>query len=497
METNNIYYDGKFYYDMNPEIHTVSVVAAKKTLRNIVIPDDVEIEGITYKVNRLADYAFASHKLKSILVGKNVERIGCHAFHDCDNLINVTLGTHLVELAFGAFWGCVNLTCVNFPNSLKSIGSHAFFCCFRLNDIYSDIQDPSHCKIGKFAFGCDDELYQRVYLHVPDNINAYRNRFAWGKFIHIQSKNPNQPQINHIVGQESNFLIDAYGARYSLDLKNLLSVPTHVSSYEIIKGCEIICKEVFKSSLVENVIIPDTVTTIGYFAFADCKNLYTITIPDSVREIGHSTFEGCERLTTVGLPRYIDGLRIHTFRDCKSLKSIFLPSGIQFIDLGAFSGCTSLESIVIPSMAVVESYAFAGCSSLKDVSLPQFAKQEAIGSELFEGCSSLENVFYPYDFIPERMFANCQCLEKIQIGGILTEVEDSAFCCTNLRQVDFLYQVREDFDSFENFWRFSFNPNHEIEFLIPFASELSFKKLYVLAEKNPNIKINIKQNKSM
>lgn len=485
------HFDGHLYYDVNNELHTVSVVGAKDSLRSIVIPETVEIDGIAYMITEIAEHAFERYKLKSVKIGNNVEKVGYCAFHNCVSLINVTLGENTTELASGAFNGCVNLTKVNFPDSLKSIGSYAFFCCLRLNDIYSDIQNPDQCRIGRFAFGCEDELYQRVYLHVPDSITIYKEQTEWGRFAQILSNNPSQPQSNHIIGEEGDNLIDAYGAHYSLDCKTLLSVPAETCSYEIIKGCENIANEVFKGTAIETVTVPDTVTTIGASAFEDCKNLYTITLPDSVKEIGHSTFSGCKRLTAVRLPRYIDGIHIQMFRDCKSLKSIFLPSGIQFIGLGAFENCSALTSIVIPPMACIESFAFVGCSSLKDVSLPQFVNQEAIESELFEGCSSLEKVYYPYDFFPERMFANCQRLETIEIVCKLQYVDDSAFCCTNLRRVDFHCPVSEEFDSFENFWRFS-DQNHDIEFLIPFGSEGNFYRLFDLADQNPNIKITVK-----
>ena len=489
--THWLHFDGKLFYDENIE-HTVSVVGAKATLRNIVVPDTIEIDGTTFDVVAIAEHAFDHHKLKSVVVGNNVERVGPHAFHNCANLTNVTLGNHLLELAFGAFYGCVNLIRINLPDSLHSIGSYAFFCCLRLNDIYSDIQDPGHCRIGRFAFGCEDELYQRVYLHVPDSITIYKKQAEWGQFAQILSNNPSQPQSNHIVGEEGECLIDVYGAHYSIDGKSLLSVPTDTCSYEIIKGCESIANEAFKGTAVESITVPETVTTIGTSAFEDCKNLYTITLPDSVKEIGHSTFLGCKRLTAVRLPRYIDGIHIQMFRDCKSLKSIFLPSGIQFIGLGAFENCSALTSIVIPPMACIESFAFVGCSSLKNVSLPQFVSQEAIESELFEGCSSLEKVYYPYDFLPERMFANCQSLETIEIAGKLQYVDDSAFNCTNLRHVDFHCPVSEDFVSFENFWQYSSDQNHDIEFFIPFGSEENFSKLFDIACKSPNIKITVK-----
>ena len=70
--------------------------------------------------------------------------------------------------------------------------------------------------------------------------------------------------------------------------------------------------------------IPDTVTSIGDYAFGGCKYIKSITIPSSVTQIGW-----------------------YAFSDCKSLVSVNIPGSVTEIGLGAFKGCTTLKSITV------------------------------------------------------------------------------------------------------------------------------------------------------
>lgn len=495
MNPNTPYYhfDGKLYYEIDSEEHTAKVTGSKESLRNIVIPDTIELEGLKYDVVEIGKGAFKNQKMKAVKIGNNIKRIGIRAFAECTDLFNVTLGDTVIQLNCGAFSDCLNLVSINFPSSLESIETHVFSGCIRLNDIVSNITDPDHCKIARYAFGYDDDIYHRVYLHVPDDTACiYKSRAEWEKFTHIIGENCLQYR-NHIFREEGDFLIDVYGAYYSLDGTRLISVPKETILYDIICGTKIIGKEAFKASLVERVNIPNTVTAIEDAAFEDCHQLLSIVLPDSIKEIGHSAFYGCNHLKELNLPRYINGIHIHTFRDCRALEKVYIPSGVEYIGLGAFSDCSALTSIVIPTMASIEAFAFSGCRSLTDVSLPSLSKEEQIEYELFEGCESLKKIYYPYNNIHERMFARCVNLEEVIIGGKISFCDDSAFYyCSALRKVEFHCPAHPEMDTFENFYRFSGRKNHEVEFLIPAKYEDSFRSLFTLAEKNSNITITLK-----
>lgn len=497
-----LYFDGKLYYSIRIDYYStridyytntdtdncVYVYGAKKSLKRVVIPDRVEIDETVFTIIGIASMAFADHGMQSIEIGNEVISIEDYAFSGCMSLERVVIGKGLHKIGVNAFEACEHLTTINFPSTLQRIDNFAFCGCDRLNDIYSNINDPNYCDMLGTTF--DKDIYQRVYLHVPSGtIELYKSQPHWKNFVHIEdgtlAQQPNQ--FSHTDGE---YLYDTCGATYSLDGTTLISVPKGIAYYEILSGTVTIGKGACEECNLESIYIPDSVTAIGDDAFCRCRSLRKITLPHSIRNIGSSAFEKCVILERIVLPRYLDGIKIHTFRDCVSLENVYIPSCVEYIGLGAFTGCTSLTSIVIPELASIDSFAFQGCTALEAISLPA-VDEEYIGNEILEGCSSLKTFEYPYNNITERMFAQCENLEVFEVSGKLYTVFDSAFYfCHSLRKV-ILHCPPDDNDDadYKNFWRFS-SP-HAIEFIIPHGSEEKFKRLYEQAANNPLIRITV------
>ena len=119
---------------------------------------------------------------------------------------------------------------------------------------------------------------------------------------------------------------------------------------------------------IRSIKIPETVTSIGWGAFANCKKLESVTIPYNVTVIREMTFEGCEGLKDVYLGNGVKVIENAAFRNCASLEGVFMPREITRIDEYAFSYCESLQSIEIPaSVSYIGEMAFFGCSSLTSV----------------------------------------------------------------------------------------------------------------------------------
>ena len=117
-----------------------------------------------------------------------------------------------------------------------------------------------------------------------------------------------------------------------------------------------------------DVIIPDTVTSIGAFAFSHCKGLTSVVVPDTVTSIGNAAFYDCTNLISVVLPDSITELGKMAFSMCSSLLSIDIPSGITTIQDGTFSNCEALESIFLPaSVTKITETAFFNCTSLTTI----------------------------------------------------------------------------------------------------------------------------------
>ena len=92
----------------------------------------------------------------------------------------------------------------------------------------------------------------------------------------------------------------------------------------------------------ESFTIPDSVISIGDYAFYYCSSLTSITIPDSVTSIGDYAFSYCFKLTSIAIPDSVTFIGEHAFYYCFSLASITIPDSVTSIDSGAFSGCSNL-----------------------------------------------------------------------------------------------------------------------------------------------------------
>lgn len=132
------------------------------------------------------------------------------------------------------------------------------------------------------------------------------------------------------------------------------------------------------NTLLTGVTVPDSITSIGFYAFSGCTNLARATIPDSVVRLGNGAFSNCSSLTQVTLPAGLTALEQSTFFFCENLAGIVIPDGVTTIGNSAFWGCSSLASVTIPaSVTSIDYGAFMDCSKLTDVYFKGTAEQWA------------------------------------------------------------------------------------------------------------------------
>ena len=232
---------------------------------------------------------------------------------------------------------------------------------------------------------------------------------------------------------------DEFGVKYSKDERKILQAPQGLNgTYSIRKGTKIICDRAFVDcKSFRSIVIPDSITSIGYGAFSGCKSLADIVIPDSVSSIGDCAFEGCKSLCSLVIPDSVTSIGEGAFYDCKSLISIVIPDSVTSIGRGAFSGCTSLTNIAIPDgVTSIGDCAFCGCESLSNIVIPDSVT--SIEDSAFNGCESLNSVVIPdgVNSIGESAFLGCGSLTNIAIPDGVTSIGDCAFLgCGSLTNI--------------------------------------------------------------
>lgn len=190
-------------------------------------------------------------------------------------------------------------------------------------------------------------------------------------------------------------------------------------------------------SRLTSITIPDSVASIGSSAFEACEKLTSMTIPDSVTSIGNKAFSSCRNLTSVTIPDTVTNIGDRAFFYCTSLTSITIPDGVKTIGSSTFYNCTSLTSITIPNTVTrIGSHAFYNCNSLTSITIPDSVTD--IGEQAFYCCSSLKSIAIPngVTWILYRTFYNCTGLTSISIPNTVTVIGVGAFCnCKSLSSI--------------------------------------------------------------
>ena len=309
-----------------------------------------------------------------------------------------------------------------------------------------DYRTPSNSKVISALQGlmCDKDFCTLYSLFI---LALARKELSTCSFRLFIGEKPILPQTIEDLSTKATdeelkeAFVDEWGMKYSKDGRRLLKAPYELNgTYSIRKGTKIICDWAFGWSKfigcrsLTSLVIPDSVTNIGDYAFSGCRSLTSLVIPDSVTNIGDYAFEGCGSLSSLVLPDGVTSIGKCAFRECGSLSSLVLPDGVTNIGGNAFADCKSLRSVVIPnSVTSIGGGAFGGCKSLHSVVIPDSVT--SIGDYAFSGCSALSSVVIPdsVSCIGNRAFSGCTSLSSLVIPDGVTSVGKYAFYdCSSL-----------------------------------------------------------------
>ena len=387
-------------------------------------------------ITTIDEYAFRGYRGIAITIPSSVTSIGIYAFEDCTSLQTVTFGENskLTSIEGYAFYGCASLTSVTIPESVESIEWYAFGNCSKLESITLPFVGGAKNDTGDTNFGYifGASMYQDNGKYVPFSLKTVVitggtsiESYAFYGCSSITSVTIPDCVTNiggnafggcasleeFIVKENNSTYSCENGILFSKDKKTLIAYPAGKkdSSFIIPDSVTSIGSYAFYGCIsLQSVIFGEysQLASIGYSAFAGCTSLTSVTIPDSVTNIGGNAFGGCASLEEFivkennstyscenGILFSKDKKTLIAYPAGKKDSSFIIPDSVTSIGSHAFDGCSSLTSItILNSITYIDSYVFRDCSSLTSIIIPDSV--ETIGFMAFNGCNSLENVYY-------------------------------------------------------------------------------------------------------
>ena len=321
------------------EPYTAEVFSSRNldtNITEITIPETIVVDGITYTITNIGNYAFyGCSSLTSITIPNSVTSIGRRAFQNCSSLASITI-----------------------PNSVTSIGGNAFYGCSSLNSIRVEATRPP--QLG-------GEAVSASICYIPCGATFAYELSDWGYCVDVFVEVGCDICGDDLVWEynDSQLSIAGYGDMYDYDIE-----PQPWQEYR---------------NKITQISLPNGMTSVGASAFAECKYLKSVTIPSTVKKIHDSSFEDCRSLESVTFAgTALREIGDWAFYNCHSLKDITIPEGVTSIGKAAFFDCSHLNELTLPStVQTIEDNAFGQCAQVKKMNV-KAAVPPVVESETFE-----------------------------------------------------------------------------------------------------------------
>lgn len=330
-------------------------------------------------ITSVGKYAFSNCSgLTSVIISNSVLSIGYSAFSSCSSLTSSIIGNSVTSIGDYAFASCSGLTSVEIPNSVTSIGNMTFYGCSKIKSV---IIGSSVKSIGSSAFSNCSSL---TSLNLGNSVMSIGSS-AFSKCTSLSSVAIGRSITN--IGKD--MFAGCLGLKtIKVDENN----PNYSASDNVLFNKD-------KTKLVYCVagkqgdyIIPNSVTSIGDYAFENCKGLTSVTIPNSVTSIGICAFYDCSGLTYVTIGNSVSRIGSCAFEWCSGLTSVTIPNSVTSLGSSAFNGCSGLTSVTIPnSITKIEEWTFENCSGLTSVTIGNSVTN--IAAYAFNYCFNLGEVY--------------------------------------------------------------------------------------------------------
>lgn len=430
------------------------------TEENVSVPSTVKTIGEGAFQNNTA--------VTKVSIPKSVEVIEPYAFWGCDNLKQVSLGEGLSEVGDYAFANCPGLESIYFPSNITRIGIRAFADGVSLRNItipytVRSVHDTAFdgCYRLEIAYesGTEGERFARYFEEKKKEMPEYEDIDEYEEVIETPAPVPATPTpqpvpmgkelgSSTVVGNMAVVFMDntqpnvnagntgGFGTMDPQTSQALLEYTTEKGKgtvkYTLIDGRVLADRAYYAYQNLGSLELPLGIEEIGEFTFAR-SSLQQVSIPESVTSIGYGAFYHCDRLTQVQLPSTITHIAPKAFSHTGWVRDFYETGDSDYLVAGdgiliAYKG--SAAHVVIPEgIRQIGPEVFQGHGEITTVSIPD--SLEIIGEDAFADCTGLMEItgMSGVRIIRDRAFYHCplswvvlpDTVESIGLGAFARE----------------------------------------------------------------------------
>lgn len=361
---------------------------AKSGLKRATIPEGVEI---------IPDSMFVLTKLESITVPQSVKTLDYYCLYGCP-LREITLPEGLEVIDSMALAG-TDIRELVIPKSVKMMEYDAIFT-EKLERV-TFLGDEPAPKYADDAFDDMPEDFFEVYIskdaegfgfprwkgHPVRYFDSDEVPLVEGDFEYVEIENG--VRITSYFGNATEIIFPSeINGRAVLEIGDyMFSGHEHIRKVVFPETLESIGRYAFNScERLTAAELPDSLKVINDCAFAWCENLKDVVFPESLESIGSEAFRGCDSIEAVVIPSSVTFLGESIFANSRGIKTAVVNANVKSLGHGLFFDCTSLESCVLPeTLEMIDDFAFGGDSKLTAIEIPSGVK--SIGYDAFESTS--------------------------------------------------------------------------------------------------------------
>ena len=334
--------------------------------------------------------------LDTIVLPPSVSSLGQNAFMYCTSLKSINLPATQKILPVGIFEGCTSLESIELPATLTTISTDAFYGCSKLANV---TLHEGLTTINQRAFvNC-----KLASITIPSTVTSIGSSAFQGNPTTSVTWLPKTCSIG--TGDNAPFYSTSSQITSFIFGDSVKSIPGYLC---------------YKMNKLQNIILPENLTTIGQYAFNGSSLLKDVTIPASVSSIGN-----------------------YAFAFCTSIKHFEFPAGIKTLATSVLEGSTGLEEVIIPaSVTTINQDAFYNCSKLRAIHNYAITPQSIPTRALYNVNKQTCILYVPIDYINLYQAADVW-KEFYNIIGVQTDLqfEDQIVNITYLKPDSSLYYM--------------------------------------------------------